>query len=110
MKYILLMSLLAAAVAVAQQDIHIFGRDARQDGSVTRVSGGATLSSPTIRIQADSITYNRETGEALATGNVHIKFLTKADSRMQPADTQPTMQERIERMRRLSLPEIFDSK
>jgi hypothetical protein len=29
---------------------------------------------------------------------------------MQPADTQPTMQERIERMRRLSLPEIFDSK
>jgi lipopolysaccharide assembly outer membrane protein LptD (OstA) len=111
MKCLILAGLLAAITAIAQQDVRINGHEVVRDGPVTKARGSATLSNPSVRIQADSITYNRETGEAVATGNVHIKFVTKAESSdsLAPAN-RPTFEQRMNQMRRGFPPDIYVTK
>jgi len=109
MKYMVLGGLLAMATAFAQEEVSIRAREMVQDGAVTKASGGATLTNGAVRIQADSIVYNRAAGEAEATGNVRIQFLSKAGS---PEETQPargnlSLEQRMMRMMRSFPPEII---
>ena len=109
---LILLGLLAAAVAVAQQGVRVQGREISRDGSVTKARGDATISNSSVRIQADSINYNQATGEAEASGNVRIKFLSKTreTSELEPAPRPSPvflMEERIRMMRKLSRPEIM---
>jgi len=68
---------------------------------VTTARGDATLANSTVRIQADAITYNRSTGEAEATGKVHIQFLSKAGETAAPAPYIPmSPEERLKQLRR----------
>jgi hypothetical protein len=103
-----LAGLLAAAALAAQQDVHVSGREMKQDGSVTRARGGAAITNGTVRIQADSINYNQATREAEAAGNVRIQFLAKPVSAV---DSQPSpgrnFEERMRMMRRNFPPEII---
>jgi len=109
MKWLVLLGLLTTALAFAQrpQGINVQGRDMNQDGAVVKARGNATITNGTVRIQADSIIYNRETGEAEATGNVRIKFVTAESAnvpvRMNPT---PTLEERFKQMKRRFPPEI----
>jgi hypothetical protein len=107
----LMLAVLMAITVMAQQDVRVNAHDVVQDGVLTRARGNATLSNSTVRIQADSITYNRETGEAVATGNVHIKFVTKAESTdsLTPAN-RPTFEQRMNQMRRGFPPDIYVTK
>ena len=107
MKFILV-GLLAAATAVAQQDVRVHAREMNQDGVVISARGDAAISNSSVRIQADSITYNQETGEAIANGNVRIKFITKSVSSV---DSDPlrnmTPLERMKMMKKRFPPEII---
>jgi hypothetical protein len=84
-----------ASVAFAQQDTRIHAREIQHDGVVTTARGDVTLTNGTVRIQADSVTYNRQTQEVEATGNVRIKFLPPGTTgNLQPA-RRPTLEDQL---------------
>ena len=107
MKSLILLALLLTAVLLAEQDVRIHGREITHDGSITKVRGDATISHSAVRIQADSINYNRDTGEAEATGNVRIKFLSKPASGSELPPAGLSFEERIKRLQPRFPPEIM---
>ena len=104
MKYLILLGLLIGELAIAQQGFTVTARQTSQDGPITKARGDVVISNGSVRIQADSIDFNRETGELEAAGRVRIRFLSKpTGDGLQPAPV-PTMQQRIERMRMMRFP------
>lgn len=97
-----------ASVAFAQQDVRIRAREIQHDGVVTKAQGDVYITTGTIRgtlsIQADSVTYNTQTQQIEASGNVRIKFLSPGETGdLQPA-RRPTFEDQMRLLQRRRFP------